>query len=127
MADAIARSLRKRLTYPETLLWLRLRRLRGEGLHFRRQSPIGRYIVDFECRAARIVVEIDGSQHAKPDRLRVDDERTAWLRHRGYDVLRFWNNDVVSRTDDIAALVAQAVRTALLLPREGELSARSDD
>jgi len=101
------------MTDAEMRLWFRLRPLRKQGLAFRRQSPIGRYIVDFECRAARVAIELDGSQHAQTDHAVRDSERDDWLRQHGYDVLRFWNNDVLARTDDVMDVIINAVTRRL--------------
>src|SRR5262245_60615014 len=87
-----ARSLRKDMTDAERLIWYRLRAHRFYDCSFRRQFPIGRYVVDFVCLEARLIVEIDGHQHAENRR---DNERDAWLRSQGFVVLRFWNNDVL--------------------------------
>jgi very-short-patch-repair endonuclease len=94
LANEAARALRKRLTAQETKLWVKLRQLKALGFHFRRQAPIGPYIVDFAALAARIVIEIDGGQHAMPRGTRSDDERDVFLRSRSFRVLRYWNSDV---------------------------------
>jgi very-short-patch-repair endonuclease len=99
-----AQSLRRRPTDAEQKLWRALRSLKPLGLHFRRQAPIGPYIVDFAWYAGKIVVEVDGGQHAQA-RLSYDRQRTAWLRSQGFEVLRFWNNDVLQST----AVVAEAI------------------
>jgi very-short-patch-repair endonuclease len=72
------------------------------GLHFRRQHPIGSYIVDFACLRAHIVMEIDGSQHGETDAAAHDAMRTAFLNHHGYRVLRFWNADVLRDSVEVA-------------------------
>ncbi len=113
MADEIARTLRKRMNEAEMRLWFRLRPLRREGLHFRRQSPIGRYIVDFECRRAKLVVELDGSQHREPEHAARDRERDAWLSARGYTVLRFDSGAALQHTDQIVHDIVTAARWAL--------------
>ena len=113
MADEVARALRKRMTEAEMRLWFRLRPLRRNGFAFRRQSPIGRYIVDFECRAAKLVIELDGSQHAEAAHAQRDAERDSWLAFRGYEVLRFWNNDVLARTDDVMDLIVRVAERRL--------------
>jgi very-short-patch-repair endonuclease len=77
-----ARALRKRLTPQEVKLWVKLRELKALGYRFRRQVPIGRYIVDFASFGARIVIEVDGGQHGMSDGLRSDRERDAFLGHR---------------------------------------------
>jgi very-short-patch-repair endonuclease len=73
---------------------MKLRELKALGFHFRRQAPIGHYIVDFVSFGARLVVEIDGGQHGIKEAFRLDRERDAFLGSRGFSVLRFWNSDV---------------------------------
>ena len=82
-------------------LWFHLRAMRSQGLAFRRQSPLGNYIVDFECRKARLVVEVDGNQHDSTDAKTHDAQRTTWLESQGYPVLRFENYNVLCHTDVI--------------------------
>ena len=78
-------------------------------MRFRRQHPIGPYIVDFFCATRRLVIEVDGGQHdANRD---ADDRRTAWLEARGYRVLRFWNNDVLSNPEGAIEMIKRAVHT----------------
>src|SRR5262249_28002322 len=88
-----ARKLRREMTEAEKRLWQMLRSRQTEGYRFRRQVPIGRFIVDFVCRAARLIVEIDGGQRG----LLTEGEasRTRFLEREGYRVLRFWNNEVL--------------------------------
>ena len=107
MSVANARRLRKTPTEAEMRLWFRLRRKRIDGRRFRRQVPLGSYVVDFACLEAKLVVEVDGGQHA--ERIDADAARTAWLEGRGYRVLRFWNNDVLANTDG----VIETIRAAL--------------
>src|SRR4029079_11738452 len=92
-----ARRLRRDQTDAERVLWFRLRDRRLNGWKFRRQMPVGNYIVDFCCESARLIVELDGGQHAMQSE--ADRARTADLEKRGYLVLRFWNNDVLRNTD----------------------------
>ena len=89
-----ARQLRKQLTPQETRLWLRLRALRPQGLHFRRQAPFKGYFLDFVCFERRLVVEIDGAQHGEVNQAKHDARRDAVLRDEGFVTLRFWNSDV---------------------------------
>jgi very-short-patch-repair endonuclease len=104
MASTIARKLRANSTDAESRLWSRLRRKQLEGFRFRRQQPIGRYIVDFFCTEARLIVEVDGGQHAKESSARAD-----WLVGRGYRVVRFWNNDVLANTDGVLLTIRDAL------------------
>ncbi|WP_372422312.1 endonuclease domain-containing protein [Salinarimonas chemoclinalis] len=90
----VARALRKRLTRQEAALWVRLRRLRPAGFGFRRQVPIGPYVVDFACLKARLVVEVDGGQHGLDAHAARDAVRDARLAERGFRVARFWNHQV---------------------------------
>jgi very-short-patch-repair endonuclease len=83
-----ARSLRKALTPQELGLWLRLKELQLGGFRFRRQHPVGPYIVDFYCAQARLAVEIDGEVHSLPEQVEHDRRRDAWLREQGIDTLR---------------------------------------
>ena len=104
---ALSQTLRKNATKEERLLWQRF--LKGYPLRFRRQYVIGDYIVDFFCHKARLVVELDGSQHYDPQALAKDRQRTAYLQAQGLQVLRFSNLDVlrnfegVCQTIDLAA------------------------
>jgi very-short-patch-repair endonuclease len=96
----LARAMRAAPTEAERKLWWHLRhRLPIEGSHFRRQVRIGRYIADFACHAKRIVVEVDGSQHGP--RSAADEERTKVLEAHGYQVLRYWNNDVLTNISEV--------------------------
>jgi very-short-patch-repair endonuclease len=86
--------------------------LKPLGLHFRRQAPIGIYIADFAWHAGRIVVELDGSQHAEA-RAAYDDQRTRWLESQGDRVLRFWNNDVLKSPRSVGEAILDAARGAI--------------
>ena len=92
MANEVARALRKRMTPHEVKLWQQLRYL--DGYHFRRQVPIGPYIVDFAEKTVKLVIEVDGSQHNEPVNLMADAARDLYLKNNGFKVLRFWNFDV---------------------------------
>jgi very-short-patch-repair endonuclease len=102
---ARARELRQVMTDAERRLWRNLRR-HFLGVHFRRQVPIGPYIVDFACLGRRLVVEIDGGQHMGSAE---DEIRDQWLRERGYRVLRFWNHDVLKNTEGVLTVIASAL------------------
>ncbi len=84
------------MTRAETLLWRYIKAARLDGLQFRRQAPMGAYIVDFACHAAKIVIEVDGSTHDFESRLRQDRIRDRWLESRGFQVLRFTDDEVLS-------------------------------
>jgi very-short-patch-repair endonuclease len=90
---SLARELRRESTDAEKWLWQRLRNREVLGFKFRRQHPIGPYIVDVVCIEKRITIELDGSQHI--ENVKADDERSEYLKKEGYQVLRFWNNDVL--------------------------------
>jgi very-short-patch-repair endonuclease len=110
MGDAarttFARDLRARMTEAETRLWFHLRRRELGGRRFRRQHPIGPYIADFACLDAGLVVELDGSQHLLS---RTDAQRDACLRRHGFRVLRFWNDEVLLRLEDVLEAILRAL------------------
>src|SRR5438552_10606265 len=91
---ARARELRHPLTPAEKKLWARVRNDQL-GRHIRRQHPVWRFILDFYCAQAKLVIEVDGDTHAEPDQAEYDAARTAWLEARGYRVIRFDNSDVL--------------------------------
>lgn len=101
------RMLRFGMTNAEERLWMRIRGKQIDGLRFRRQAPVGNYVVDFACKSPRLVIEVDGSQHAAA--VEEDARRTEYLESLGYRVLRFWDNDVLTETDN----VLEAIRTAI--------------
>jgi len=105
-----ARYLRRAATVAERRLWKALRRDGVDGLHFRRQQPIGPYIADFFCPSAKLVIELDGYFHTAPLRIEQDAARTAWLRARGYRVLRLRNELIF----DAFEAVLDAIREAVL-------------
>jgi very-short-patch-repair endonuclease len=104
--------LRQKETDADAKLWYRLSGRELAGYKFVRQAPLGPYVVDFLCRAERLVVEIDGEQHANSD---ADDARTAYLNRNGYSVLRFWNHEVLRERE--------AVLDAILAVLEGRVEA----
>jgi very-short-patch-repair endonuclease len=105
----LSRNLRRRETDSEHLLWLSLRNRRLDGFKFRRQQAIGGYIVDFVCQETRLIIELDGGQHAV--NAEQDTIRTNYLIERGYRVLRFWNNDVLSNTTGVLESILRELRT----------------
>lgn len=111
-ALANARALRAASTVAEQRLWYRLRAGRLSGLKFRRQHPIPPCIADFCCVSARLIVELDGSQHGGM----VDSERVAYVRGQGFKVMRFWNNDVLQRTEAVLEEILQAAQERTLTP-----------
>ena len=94
-----AKILRTNQTQAEQRLWYHLRAHRFMGLKFKRQKPLGRYIADFVCIEHRLIIEIDGGQHA--EQAAYDQHRDAWLRSQGYTVLRFWNNEVMQQLEGV--------------------------
>ncbi|HEV2652295.1 MAG TPA: DUF559 domain-containing protein [Rhizomicrobium sp.] len=96
MADKFARALRSNLTIAELVVWANLREFRRRGLHFRRQVPIGRYVVDFACHSAKLIVELDGEQHGTIEARKYDEARTRFLNGEGYRVIRFANWEVMT-------------------------------
>lgn len=96
-----AKSMRRKMTDAELKLWNELRAHRLMGLGFRRQFPVGRYIADFACPEKKIIVEVDGSQHAEEKQSAVDAVRSAELEQDGWTVLRFWNNEIMRDIDDL--------------------------
>ena len=110
----VAKALRQRMTDAERSVWRRLRAHRLNGAKFKRQEPLGPYVVDFVCISARLIIEVDGGQHQGNERDRIRD---AWLGERGYRVRRFWNNDVLMNLDGVLETIA---RNILPLPLAGE-------
>jgi|SRR2546430_1617424 very-short-patch-repair endonuclease len=102
-----AKRLRRQQIDAERILSFRLRGRRLAGWKFKRQVPIDRFIVDFVCADAKLMVELDGSQHA--DRTRQDEERTRTLEAMGYLVLRFWNNDVMRNLEGVLEEILNTV------------------
>lgn len=112
---ARARSLRKASTPAENKLWDALRRKQIHSLRFRRQYPLGTYFADFVCLPARLIVEVDGGQHADDEGLIYDRKRTAWLEGQRFRVLRFWNHEVFENMDVVLDRIADAVKAPLPL------------
>jgi very-short-patch-repair endonuclease len=103
-----AKMLRSDMTDAERRLWYRLRAHRFAGIKFKRQVPIGRYVVDFACMSRKVVLEIDGGQHADSEADRVRDRQ---LMEQGFKVLRFWNNDVLKQTDIVLETIMETLNT----------------
>lgn len=104
---AIAKLLRKNSTDVERLLWRYLRAGRFAGHKFRRQQPVGSYVVDFVCFEAKLVIELDGGQHA--EQLDYDCRRNRWLADQGFRVLRFWNNEMTENMDGVLQCILLAL------------------
>lgn len=117
-----SRELRNNATAPERKLWQHLRNRQLFGTRFNRQVPIGPFICDFVARTPKLIIELDGGQHAV--RTVEDDRRTRFLEGRGYRVLRFWNNDVLENVDGVLTIIRAALNDRPSLNpsrfREGE-------
>jgi adenine-specific DNA-methyltransferase len=107
LARDAARQLRLDQTDAEQRLWSRLRNSQLKGFKFRRQYSIGPFFADFFCLEAKLVIELDGSQHA--DEAERDERRTAFLRDTGYTVLRFWNHEISSEFDEVVERITEAL------------------
>jgi len=103
---ARAKALRRDMTEAEKRLWYWLRAHRFQGVAFRRQTPIGPFIVDFVSHECRLVIELDGGQHSGSKQ---DVRRDRWLRSKGYRVLRFWNSDLLKNRDGVLHAIFEAV------------------
>jgi very-short-patch-repair endonuclease len=97
----LARELRQNETETEQIIWSWLRSRQLKGVKFRRQQPIGDYIVDFVSFNKRLIIEIDGGQHSETQIKEKDDNRTKWLESQGFKVIRFWNNDVKDNPEGV--------------------------
>jgi very-short-patch-repair endonuclease len=104
---AKARQLRKSMTDAEQHLWQYLRRRQIHGHKFRRQFPIGHYVVDFVCLEQKLVIEIDGGQHSRQQEY--DARRTGFLESHDFRVIRFWNNEVLTETEAVLGIVEEAL------------------
>ena len=126
---ARARKLRRNSTDVERKLWHRIRDKQIDEFRFRRQRPIGKYIVDFVCLDAKLIVELDGGQHAGD--AAYDQRRTAFLESLGYAVLRFWNNEVIENMDGVLqrlheTLLRSRFNPTLTLPLAGDGTDRAN-
>jgi very-short-patch-repair endonuclease len=115
---AAAKKLRANTTPHERVLWRALKELPLEGTHFRRQAPIGPYVVDFFCPAKRLVIELDGGHHNEDEEAQPDRARQDWLEREGYRVVRFWNSEV---SRDLNA-VLEKIYVELYGSRDAEVS-----
>jgi very-short-patch-repair endonuclease len=108
MSRDFARRLRKEMTDAERLLWSQIRHRQLAGCRFRRQAPLGRYIVDFVCFERRLVVELDGGQHRQ--QREYDEQRTRWLNSQGFRVVRFWDSVVFEDTESVREVIDRYLR-----------------
>jgi very-short-patch-repair endonuclease len=104
-----AKSMRSEMTDAEAALWKQLRAHRLKGLSFRRQAPMGSFIVDFVCHEHRLIIELDGGQHANERQARNDRMRQTWLNAKGYRILRFWNSDVLRHRQSVLATITETI------------------
>ena len=112
-----SKQLRKQMTPEELHLWYLLRGRRFFGYKFRRQMPIGPYIVDFACFKAKLIIELDGGQHQNKDKY--DSRRTEFMNANGWEVVRFWNNEF--RANEEVVLMAILQRRQCLMPHPNPL------
>ena len=113
-ARTLAKRLRRSLTRAETILWVRLRRKGVNGQRFRRQHPIGPYVADFACVAARLVVEVDGATHGTDEERAHDARRDAFLRRNGWRVMRVQNHEVFRNLDDVLDAISRRLPVSTL-------------
>ena len=129
-AQKLARRLRRQPTDAEKRLWYFLHKKQLEGLRFKRQEPIGKYVADFVCPALRLVIEVDGGQHGIE--IEKDAARTAWLESQGYSVIRFWNNEVMGNIEGVLRSIREEAAALAAAPlytspsSEGEVGERSE-
>lgn len=109
-----ARYLRRNMTDAEQLLWQSLRHRQLKGFKFRRQVVVGHYIADFVCLQAKLVIEIDGGQHS--DNKNYDWQRTQYLQQQGFQVLRFWNHEVLTQLDDVLDCILNQLASSARAP-----------
>jgi very-short-patch-repair endonuclease len=102
-----AREMRGRMTDAEALLWMLLRNRRIAGAKFRRQHPVGRYILDFCCDEKKLGIELDGGQHGEA--IGYDQQRDSWLQTHGIRILRFWNNQMLAETEVVMEVIYRAI------------------
>lgn len=96
-----SRELRKNMTPQERKLWSIIRNRQFFNYRFRRQFPVGQYIVDFICRERKIIIEVDGGEHNEQQNIKKDNNRTKYLESEGYQVIRFWNNEIDNNIDGV--------------------------
>ena len=114
LLTGVAKRLRQDATDAERVLWREVRAHRFAGFKFKRQEPLGSYVVDFVCYEAKLIVELDGGQHT--DQKEADEERTRWLASRGFRVLRFWNNDLLTNIAGVMQVIEKSLHVSPPLP-----------
>ena len=120
MANERARNLRRTMSVPERNLWRALSNRHAGGFRFRRQHPMGPYIVDFICLERRLVIEVDGSQHGFDAQILRDQRRTEWLEREGYRVVRYWSNEVMNNTEGVVETIISEAQRSPPPPSRGE-------
>ena len=122
-----AKSLRRTQTDAEHKLWYRLRAHRFLGRKFKRQKPMGRYVVDFVCLEEKLIIELDGGQHSAS--VEYDHVRDSWLRGEGYTVLRFWNNELMNEMEGVLERIRQVFDSGsqTLSPSPSPTSGRGEE
>ena len=106
----LAKELRRKQTEAERVLWKRLRSSQLKGVKFRRQEPIGNYIVDLVTFDKKLIIELDGGQHNDELVAKNDEQRAKWLEAEGFRIMRFWNNDVLLNTDGVLTVILEALK-----------------
>lgn len=107
-----AKQMRRSMTEAETILWSKLRGRQRNGWQFRRQHPVGHFILDFACVKAHLAIEVDGATHSEDAELRHDKQRSAYLQSKGWDMLRVQNADVYDELDGVLTLIDERLRYA---------------
>jgi very-short-patch-repair endonuclease len=113
-----SRHLRNNMTDVERMLWAKIRGKQLQGFRFRRQHPLGVYIVDFICLELKLVIELDGSQHMQQQEY--DMKRSQWLQKNSFTVMRFWNNDVLDNLDAVVQSIYNHLPPSQPSPLKGE-------
>jgi len=119
-----AKTLRRTQTDAEQKLWYHLRAHRFLGRKFKRQKPIGRYVVDFVCLEEKLIIELDGGQHA--ENVEYDHVRDSWLRSEGYTVLHFWNNELMNEMEGVLECIRLALSEDTLSPGPSPVNGRGE-
>lgn len=102
---ARCRNLRRGSTDAETFLWVFLRNKRLKGAKFRRQHPVGPYVLDFYCHEVKLAIEVDGSGHLEDDQIKADEKRTEFLNQNGIRVIRFYNHQVLNEIEGVLSVI----------------------
>ena len=106
----LARGLRRNQSDAERNIWSRLRNSGLDRVKFRRQQPIGKYIVDFISFEKKLIIEVDGGQHNEPRQMEKDPQRATYLGKKGYRVIRFWNNDILDNIDGVLETIKEELK-----------------